>query len=71
MIMRMADSGSCPRCGSGLRYGVKEETASWKVYFDCTELECNWEFFAGRISRSDIDHIDEVYEQAERFNERI
>lgn len=71
MIMRRTDSGYCPRCGSDLRYGVKEETSSWKVYFDCTAADCSWEFFAGRIRRSEVEHVDEVYERAEGFHERV
>ena len=71
MIMRHTDEGECPRCGGDLRYGVKEEPSSWKVYFDCVTSECPWECFAGRVRRADVDHVDEVYEAAEGFHTRI
>ena len=71
MIMRRTDAGNCPRCDRDLRYGIKEEPTTWKVFFDCVARDCTWEFFAGRIRRSDIDHVDEVYEIAEGFHERI
>lgn len=71
MIMHRTDEGSCPYCGSDLRYGVKEESASWKVYFECADHHCGREFQVGRIFRSNVDHLDEVYERAETFHTRI
>lgn len=71
MLMRRTENGHCPYCGSSLRYGVKEEPASWKIYFECVNPDCAREFSVGYISRSEIDHLDEVYERAEKFYTRI
>jgi len=71
MFMRQTEMGRCPYCGSSLRYGVKEEPTAWKVLFECIDSNCTGEFSAGRIPRSEVDHLDEVYERAEGLHIRI
>lgn len=63
------DSATCPNCGEPLVYGTKEEAASWKVYYECSD-RCGWERMAGRIGLAEVEHRDEVGKQAEEMGNR-
>lgn len=59
------DSRQCEWCGEPLWYGLKEEPSGWKVYYSClSEGGCGWERMVGRVSRTAVDHLDEVYREA-------
>jgi len=63
---------SCRCCGETLWYGVKEESAGWKVFYACTNLEdCGREWYAGRIPRERIGHYDEVFVEAQKMASEI
>ena len=68
MILVSHPTARCPDCDEVLHFGSKEEATSWNVYYIC--FECCWERVAGRMSRSDVDHLDELNEQAEEMGER-
>jgi len=66
--MDLHEHGSrrCRWCGEPLWYGVKEEPSGWKVFYCCRSSDgCGRERMAGRIPRSSVDHLDQVYERAE------
>jgi hypothetical protein len=68
MLLHEHPAATCPHCGAALLYGVKRETASWKVYRSCDGPDgCGRERMVGRISLADIDHRDEVFEIAEEM----
>ena len=59
------DSRQCRWCGERLWYGVKEEPSSWKVFYCCRSSNgCGRERMVGRVSRSSVDNLDEVYRRA-------
>lgn len=62
MLFVEHDEATCPECGAKLYYGVKQEAASWKITYRCEA--CEWEARAGRVSKSSIDHEDELWESA-------
>jgi hypothetical protein len=69
MIMSLHPSATCPDCGSSLSYGTKEEPSSWKVYYECNE-QCGWELMAGHVSLAEVDHRDDVDDQAHEMGDR-
>ncbi|SEP22194.1 hypothetical protein SAMN05216388_10478 [Halorientalis persicus] len=72
IIFQEHDEATCPECGASLLFGDKEKPGGWKIYYECSDRDnCNWE--AGRvgyISRSDVDHTDEVDEKAIEMGDR-
>lgn len=64
MIMRRSDDANCPLCGAPLLYGVSDEPDGWTVHIECFDTGCGREFSAGRISRSKIAHLDDVFREA-------
>jgi DNA-directed RNA polymerase subunit RPC12/RpoP len=71
VILRNHDEARCPYCGSELLYGVAEEPNAWMVHYECASDRCGREFTPGRIRRSEVDHVDEVYERAEALHRHI
>jgi hypothetical protein len=67
MLLRKHPTAVCDLCNEPLWYGVKEEPTGWKVYYHCnSEDGCGKEWSVGRIARSDVENLDEVYSRAER-----
>ena len=67
VLLRKHPTAVCDYCDEPLWYGVKEEPTGWKVYSHCRgDDSCGKERSAGRISRADIESIDDVYARAER-----
>lgn len=63
---------SCRRCGETLWYGVKEEPAGWKVFYECHNYEdCGRERYVGRIPREHTEHLDDVFAQAQQMAPKI
>lgn len=60
------DGVDCRDCGTEAVYmDVKEEPRSYKVGASCHT--CGYDYgVLTRISRSEVDHVDEVYELGER-----
>lgn len=68
MLFHEHDEATCPRCHQSLYYGVKREPASWKVTYRCEE--CGWDARAGRVPKRDVDHEDDLWEQANERGQR-
>ena len=66
MLLSEHDTASCDRCGSKMWYGLKEEPTGWKVFYVCDlPTGCGSEWGIGRISRIDVESVDEAYRRAE------
>lgn len=64
VLATLVDGVTCPACSAEEVYrDVKEEPSLWKVGASCRA--CNRDFgVIGRVFRSDVAHLDEVYERA-------
>lgn len=76
MYVYEIDGESCPECGAKAMYGTKEKASSWKVFVMCEhsedlDKECTWDIMAGSVLLADIDHRDEVEEQAVELAKRF
>ena len=58
----------CQHCIGKVGIGVKEEPSSWKVYAVCLSesSDCGAERI-GTISRSSVNHTDEMNDRAEKL----
>jgi len=66
MLLSEHDKVSCRRCGSTMWYGLKEEPTGWKVFYVCDpQTGCGSEWRIGRISRTNIESLDEAHRRAE------
>ena len=66
MLLSEHDTASCEQCGAAVWYGVKEEPTGWKVFHVCDpQVGCGSERRVGRITRADIESMDEVHRRAE------
>lgn len=71
MLVRDLDQGRCFVCDGVVGLGLKEEPTGWKVYRVCLDGEgtCR-DRRVGTVSRSSVDHYDDVIEKATRLVER-
>lgn len=68
MFVRELEQGRCRICNGAVGLGLKEEPTGWKVYRVCLDGDgpCR-ERRVGTVSRSSIDHYDDVVERAEQL----
>jgi hypothetical protein len=72
MILHEHAAVRCPVCGNPLYYGVKRESAAWKVFYQCQPTSgCDYETMAGRVPLGDVDSLDRVYGRAEEMGRRL
>jgi len=68
MLFREHPEARCPYCGSSLRYALKAEPTGWKVQYECLKPDgCGRQFRGGRVSRGEVETVDEAHEHARRF----
>lgn len=67
MLAVKVDGVQCPECGEADVYrDVKEEPSLWKVGASCKA--CNRDLgVVGRVFRSDVEYLDEVFERADEL----
>lgn len=69
MQMVQHDTAMCPDCGSSLWFGTKSEGSGWIVYYECSD--CGFEKRAARVSMSDVDNRDAVWNRAEEMGSQF
>lgn len=69
MHLRRHETAECPSCGSLLWYGLKAETAGWKVYYEC--VDCWFEKRVGRVVMADVESHNDAVKRALEMGNRL
>lgn len=67
MLLWPLEDVTCRYCSASIHYGLKEEPSGWTIVVQCDPGDgCDREYLTEWVSLSSVDHVDEVYERAEK-----